>query len=214
MATAARAEREALSDLFLQLGPDVPTLCEGWDARDLAAHLVVRERRPDGAIGIVAAPLAGYADKVRRGEAERPWSDIVDRVRTGPPRLSPTRLEAVDRAVNTVEYFVHHEDVRRAQEGWQPRTLPVDLVADLTASLSRMARVLTRKAPVGVVLEVTDAPDGPRSIVARRGDRAVTITGPVGEITLFLYGRKDVARVELEGSAGAVEELQRASLGL
>ncbi len=76
MGTAAHAEREALSDLFTELGPEVPTLCEGWNARDLAAHLVVRERRPDGAIGIVAKPFAGYAEKVRRSEAERPW-DVV-----------------------------------------------------------------------------------------------------------------------------------------
>lgn len=214
MGTAAHVEREALSDLFTELGPDVPTLCEGWSARDLAAHLVVRERRPDGAVGIIAKPLAGYADKVRRGEAERPWDEIVQRVRSGPPMLAPTRIDAVDRAVNTIEYFVHHEDVRRAQPGWTRRELTPDLVADLTAALSRMARVLARKVPVGVVLNVTDAPDGPRTIVARKGDESVTISGPIGEITLYVYGRRDVAGVELDGSAAAVEQLRAASFGI
>jgi uncharacterized protein (TIGR03085 family) len=214
MGTAAHVEREALSDLFTELGPDVPTLCEGWTARDLAAHLVVRERRPDGAVGIVAKPLAGYADKVRRGEAERPWDEIVQRVRSGPPMFAPTRIDAVDRAVNTIEYFVHHEDVRRAQPGWTRRELTPDLVADLTAALSRMARVLARKVPVGVVLNVTDAPDGPRTIVARKGDESVTISGPIGEITLYVYGRRDVAGVELDGSAAAVEQLRAASFGI
>lgn len=192
----------------------MPTLCEGWDARDLAAHLVVRERRPDGAIGIVAKPFAGYADKVRRAEAERSWDEIVERVRSGPPLLSPTRIDAVDRAVNTVEYFVHHEDVLRAQAGWTPRELPPDLVADLTSALSRMARMLARKAPVGVVLNVTDAPDGPRTIVAHRGEISVTIAGPVAELTLYIYGRKDVAAVEFDGPAEAVEQVRTTSFGL
>lgn len=214
MGTAAHAEREALSDLFTELGPDVPTLCEGWTSRDLAAHLVMRERRPDGAIGILAKPLAGYAEKVRLAEAEHPWAEIVERIRSGPPLLSPTRLDAVDRAANTVEFFVHHEDVLRAQPGWQPRRLPPDLVADLTAALSRMARVLTRKAPVGVVLNVTDAPDGPRTIVAHRGAESVAISGPIGELTLYVYGRKGVADVEFDGPPAAVERVRTANLGI
>jgi uncharacterized protein (TIGR03083 family) len=45
--TLARAERAALCDLFDEVGPDAPTLCAGWTTRDLAAHLVIRERRAD-----------------------------------------------------------------------------------------------------------------------------------------------------------------------
>ena len=43
----AKSERAALADLFVTLGPDQPTLCEGWDTKDLLVHLLVRERRPD-----------------------------------------------------------------------------------------------------------------------------------------------------------------------
>src|SRR5688572_20837288 len=107
MATPARVEREQLCDLFIAVGPDAPTLCGDWTTRDLAAHLVVRERRPDGAVGIVAKPLARYGEKVRLDEAAKPWPDLIERVRRGPPRWSPTRLGPVDRAVNTVEFFVH-----------------------------------------------------------------------------------------------------------
>lgn len=211
MATAARAEREALSDLFLQLGPDVPTLCEGWDARDLAAHLVVRERRPDGAIGIVAAPLAGYADKVRRSEAERPWSEIVDRVRTGPPRLSPTRLEAVDRAVNTVEYFVHHEDVRRARPGWTPRSLADDDL-DLVWRLGRgLGRLTTRT--LDVPLAVRRADTGAEATL-RRGDSPVVVSGPPGEVVLFLFGRDYATDLTFDGPPEAVAAVRAAELGL
>jgi hypothetical protein len=37
-------ERARLSDLLDELGPDAPTLLALWTTRDLAAHLVLRER--------------------------------------------------------------------------------------------------------------------------------------------------------------------------
>jgi hypothetical protein len=37
-------ERTQLADLFDELGPDAATLLEPWTVRDLAAHLVMRER--------------------------------------------------------------------------------------------------------------------------------------------------------------------------
>ena len=49
----------------------------------------------DGAIGILAKPLAGYGERVRRHEARRPYPEIVERVRTGPPLLSPMRPAAI-----------------------------------------------------------------------------------------------------------------------
>ena len=51
--TAAQRERSALVDTLRAVGPDAPTLCDGWKTRDLAAHLVVRERRLDATPGIM-----------------------------------------------------------------------------------------------------------------------------------------------------------------
>jgi hypothetical protein len=91
----AQGERRALADLFLELGPDAPTLCEGWRTADLAAHLVVRERRPDAALGIVLGPLAGHTERVQRAVRDgRPWPDLVALFRDGPPW--PFRLGPVD----------------------------------------------------------------------------------------------------------------------
>ena len=59
LVTFAKSERADLCDLFDQVGPDAPTLCRGWDAHDLAAHLWIRENDPLGASGIVAKPLVG-----------------------------------------------------------------------------------------------------------------------------------------------------------
>src|ERR1019366_2363964 len=86
--TIAQRERGTICDLFVELGPDAPTLCEGWTTADLAAHLVARERRPDSGPGLVWPPLAGYTDAVRRSVRDRTvWTDLVDRVRSGPPWL-------------------------------------------------------------------------------------------------------------------------------
>lgn len=207
MAHHAQAERHALADLFSVLGPDAPTLCAGWDTADLAAHLVIRERRPDAALGVVVAPLASYTSRLQRQtRASRSWEQLVDLIRGGPPAL----LRPIDDAVNTVEYFVHHEDVRRAQPSWQPRPLDPDLERALWGRLRLMGRLLARQAPTGVDLVV---PGQGRARV-KRGTPAVTVTGPAGEVLLFAFGRKEVARVTFDGDELSIERLRHASMGL
>ena len=207
--TPARAERHALCDLFLEVGPDVPTLCEGWTARDLAAHLVVRERRPDIAPGLLVPAFAGHSEHVRVAETERPWTEIVERVRRGPPVWNPMRIGAIDELVNTVEFYVHHEDVRRAQDGWVHRDLDADLEDALTGALRRTGGLLTRKAGVGIAAEPTGRPP----IRLHRGDPVVTLRGGVGELVLYVFGRKAVADVALDGPADAVARVGAASFG-
>lgn len=210
MTTPATQERRDLSDLFEEVGPDAPTLCEGWTTRDLAAHLVIRERRPDAIAGAVVKKLAGHTEKVQSATAAMPWDELVDTVRTGPPAWSPTRFGAADRVANTVEFFVHHEDVRRASEPWEPRELPGELVDDLHRATKRMVRLLARSAPSGLVLEPTD---GHAPIIAKKGAPAVTVRGAMGELTLFVYGRQDHARVDLDGEPASVEAIRSTSFG-
>ena len=47
MTHLAELERAALCDTLEAVGPDVPTLCDPWTTAELAAHLVIRDRRPD-----------------------------------------------------------------------------------------------------------------------------------------------------------------------
>jgi uncharacterized protein (TIGR03085 family) len=207
----ARRERAELCELFLELGPDEPTLCGDWTTRDLAAHLVVRERRPDAAIGIVVSKAAGYTDRVQAGVADTEWADLVETVHSGPPFWSPTRLAKVDELANTVEFFVHLEDVRRAQPTWEPRTLDADLVDALYGVLAKMSKRLVKSSPVGIVLEPDDA-HGP--IVAKQADPSVTVRGPVGELVMFVYGRQTHSRVELFGDDASIESVNAASFGI
>jgi uncharacterized protein (TIGR03085 family) len=207
----ARRERAELCELFLELGPDEPTLCGDWTTRDLAAHLVVRERRPDAAIGIVVPKAAGYTDRVQAGVADTEWTELVETVRSGPPFWSPTRLAKVDELANTVEFFVHLEDVRRAQPTWEPRALDADLVGALHGVLAKMSKRLVKSSPVGIVLEPDDD-HGP--IVAKQADPSVTVRGPVGELVMFVYGRRTHSRVELFGDDASIEAVNAASFGI
>ncbi|MDJ0771083.1 MAG: TIGR03085 family metal-binding protein [Ilumatobacter sp.] len=209
MTTSATLERQRLASLMLELGPDAPTRCDGWTARDLAAHIVLRERRPDAAVGVVFGRFAGRTAAVQAKIADGDWKELVAKLRNGPPIWSPTRIGAIDRAFNTLEFFVHHEDLRRATEQWRPRELDDDLADDLDAALRRGARLLARRARCGVTLE----PDAGRArITARDADPTVIVRGPLGELVLWMFGRD--ADVEFDGPDDAVEALRAARLGV
>ncbi|MFD0164289.1 TIGR03085 family metal-binding protein [Streptomyces decoyicus] len=210
MSTHAKRERLLLADLLESAGPEAPTLCEDWTARELAAHVVVRERRADAAGGILIKPLAARLERVQKEFAGRPYEELIRLIRTGPPRMSPFALKQVDEASNTVEFYVHAEDVRRAQPDWAPRELDPVFADALWSRIEKMARVLGRKAPVGLVLR---RPDG-RTAVAHRGTPVVTVVGEPGELTMFAFGRQEAARVELDGDKDAIERLMAAKLGL
>lgn len=207
---AARAERTQLADLFLDVGPDAPTLCGDWTTRDLAAHLVVRESRPDAAVGIVISPLAGYTESVQAAVASKPWPELVEAVRSGPPLYSPFRLPGVDGLANLFEFVIHHEDVRRAEPGWQPRQLPAGEQDLLWSRLEKAGRMLARSSPVGVGLRRSDTGE---SKTVKAGDPAVTLVGEPLEMLMRLYGRNEV-RLDVEGPAEAVDAFEKASFGI
>ncbi|MER5884448.1 TIGR03085 family metal-binding protein [Streptomyces sp. NPDC001941] len=210
MSTHAKRERLLLADLLEAAGPDAPTLCEGWLTRDLAAHTVVRERRPDAAAGALVNALSGRLERVQAEFAAKPYEELVQLVRTGPPRMSPFTIKQVDEGANTVEFYVHSEDVRRAQPGWTPRELDPVFQDALWTRLEKIARVAGRKSPVGLVLR---RPDG-QTAVARRGTPVVTVTGEPGELLLFVFGRQGSADVRVEGDKDAAARLQDAKLGI
>ncbi len=212
--TLAADERRELCNLMDRLGPDAPTLCAGWTTRDLAAHLVVREGRPVAAAGILLPPLAPLTARVQRSTAERPWPQLVAMVRNGPPWWSLLRLGPLGEKVNGIEFFVHHEDVRRVGRGWEQRPADTDRAEALWTVLSQLARLCYRRSPVGVVLRRSDSrPDGGTELVVRRGRRRVTVVGPSEELTLHAYGRAQ-AMVDIDGDPMDVQQLQDSQRGL
>jgi uncharacterized protein (TIGR03085 family) len=205
----SREERLALCALLDETGPDAPTLCEGWTTGDLAAHLVLRERRPDAAAGILGGPLAGYTARVQRRIKEHtPFPDLVQMIRSGPPLLSFQAIPGVDEWTNAVEFFVHHEDVRRAVPGWEPRQISSGESGLLWHRL-RSARFFLGRAPVGVELARDDMEPGSRSyrITAKNATPVVTVIGSPAELTMWVMGRTAAARVRFDGTEAAVSKL-------
>jgi uncharacterized protein (TIGR03085 family) len=206
--TAAQRERAALVETMRAVGPDAPTLCGDWTTRDLAAHLVVRERRLDAAPGIAIPALAGYTDKVQQRTAKNTeWSELLDKVASGPPLFSPFKL--LDPVANMGEMFIHHEDVRRAQTDWQPRPLDDQTVSALTRPLPVMARLTLGKVPGRLTLRT---PQGKVLATVGKGP-AVTITGEPQELLLFVSGR-DAVEVQFDGDAEVVEAARKTRRGL
>ncbi len=212
MTRHAQSERLQLCDELDRLGPDAPTLCEGWDTRDLAAHLVIREGRPDLAVGTVVPFLSGRLEREQHRMAQGDYAALVERVRRGAPAWNPMSRPKVDELTNLVEFFVHLEDVRRAQPDWEPRELPAALQGKLWSALKRSARLTFRKSATGIVL----IGEGQGRYAAKLPDHhgTVVLRGAPAELVLYAYGRPAVARVELEGDADDIAALQQADLGI
>jgi uncharacterized protein (TIGR03085 family) len=205
--TAARRERAALVATMREIGPDAPTLCAGWTTKDLAAHLVVRERRLDAAPGIMISGLAGYTDRVQRNTAaSTEWARLLDQIASGPPLWSPLRV--IDPIANMDEMFIHHEDVRRAQNNWQPRTLDTQTVDALRRALGLMARLTLGKAPARIRLQT---PDGTEIAAFGNGPELVVV-GEIGELTLFVAGRDEAQLVFSD--AQVIDAVRAARRGL
>jgi len=206
MTRFASSERQGLCDTFERVGPDAPTLCSPWLTRDLAAHLVVRERRPDVSAGILVPALAGRLEKVQNGYAAWEWPRLIKEVRSGPPFWSPASLGPVNEAMNTAEFFVHHEDVLRAAPEWDARELSDDLQSALWGIVSRAARLQLARSKVGIVLVAPAY--GRRQVRSATDLGTVEITGTPGELLLYSFGRRDHAQVDITGNKEALTATQ------
>ncbi len=209
MTRLAQTERAALCDLALQVGEDQPTLCDGWDVKDLVVHLLVREGSP-AALGIMVPAMEKYLDRTSRRIGQRDFTVLVEKLRKGPPLLSPYAVPKLDQMLNALEYFVHHEDIRRAQPDWTPRDLGDDVERTLWSMSKTAGKGLTRKIPAGVTAE--NATTGSR-VTLSTGSPEVTIRGLPGEILLYLFGRKAQAQVELLGDDDAIAAVSDTALG-
>ncbi|MET0524322.1 MAG: TIGR03085 family metal-binding protein [Nocardioides sp.] len=204
----ARRERHELCDLALTVGEDAPTLCGDWTVKDLVAHLLVRENRPWAAAGIVVPPLSGWTERSMERMARKDFGVLVEKLRD--PGLTMYRLPPAEVALNTLEYFVHHEDIRRAKSGWKPRDLDPDDV-DLIWKLGRgSGRLMARR--VGGPFRIRRTDTGAEATLSS-GDDPVTVSGPPGEVVLFLFGRDQIRDIDIEGPPESVARLREADLG-
>lgn len=193
-------ERQHLETTLREADPLAPTLCEGWEVRHLVAHLYLRRHQPWHAMkqgeGSVLAELAEQSKD--RGA----YQALVERFAAPVPPVSPMALGdgPLGPLMNTVEYVVHHEDVRRGAGQVEARTLPAEQNDALFDSVAQFARLTMRGLDVGVVLAV---PGGRRRVV-KRAEESVAVLGSPVELALVTAGRRRAAEVELLGSDDAV----------
>jgi uncharacterized protein (TIGR03085 family) len=204
----ARRERHALCDLALVLGEDAPTLSGDWTAKELVTHLLLREHSPIGAPGLVIPPLSRLTDLEMARIGKQDFTVLVERVRGR--GFTPFALPPVDKAVNTLEYFVHHEDLRRARPDWTPRDLDRADESALWSAIRLFGRGLVRPAGVPVRIRRTDT--GAEATLRRGTDPAV-LSGMPSEIVMFLYGRDQHRGLEFHGPDKHIERLRAAGLG-
>jgi uncharacterized protein (TIGR03085 family) len=211
MEPLSRTERAALCNTALEVGEQAPTLCGEWTVKDLVIHLLVRERDPIAAPGTFVPVLDKLTERAARKLAEQDFTALVERVRGGPPIWSVFKPPPIDRATNGLEFFVHHEDIRRASPGWAPRELTDREQRAIWKLVGYAGRGLVRPAGVPVQLRWRgSAKDGPdRTHTLRRGEAPVVVTGQPSELAMFLYSRPQHHGVSLDGPPEAVEALER-----
>lgn len=211
--TLAQRERSALVETMRAAGPEAPTLCAGWTTRDLAAHLVVREARPDAAAGIVLPALASRMEELRLREAERPWDELLEKIAAGAPWYSPLRY--ADRLANAAEYLVHHEDVRRAGGEWTTREFDVEDLDRIWALGTTVARTFLRRVSARVDLRtppgITLTKSGAVSTGAALAPMVSVTAAPV-ELILWAFGR-DAVDVDISGAQGGVDAVRAVPRG-
>ena len=197
----SKSERQGLVETLKALGPDAPTLCEGWMTKHLLAHLIMRETEPVNASGIL---LKGRQKQTqnRLEELSTHFESNLSKLKSGPPLWNPMRY--LDKWVNALEMLIHHEDVLRAQPNWQRRKFTDSETKELDFLLKIAPRFLVRGAKVVPTLVVGDLPTTGRIIL--RGDQV--------DLLLFLAGRQSASTVSIEGDESDVADFMKSSFGI
>jgi len=210
MTTLAQAERAAICDLAAVLGPDEPTLCGGWDTRHLMAHLVLREGHPSS-LSLAVPGGAKLSDWFTQRWADKDYETLVATFRKGAPVYSPMAIAKVDALLNGLEFFVHHEDIRRAQPDWQPRDLSLKTQNAIWRAVRTGAKLMLRSLDFGVLAARSDTG---ATAALKLGEPNIVIQGLPSEIAMFVYGRQAHARVTLDGDPDLIAKAKGGELGV
>jgi len=205
------ASRAALVAALYAAGPNEPTLVEHWQTQHLAAAVYLREN-PHHVTSRGSADSQATLNSVieqlgNESSSRKAFYNLVRRIADGPEEppaparkswLSRLRSAVTPRRQETesllLHFFVHTEDIRRAQTRWAPRKLTDDYADALFEQLREHARKYYANAKTGYVLIRTNG----ERIVAKRGTAQTFVTGPAGELVLHALGRPDHALVLID----------------
>ena len=169
-----------------------PTLCSGWTAFDLAAHVWILNHGPLAWAGMLLPPFSWLTDReIRRTKERFSYAGLVEEIRTGPASFACMPTDPREEHRHSLgEYFIHTEDVRR------PNRLPKQEISpDLAEALWRRLRTASRQLHPFASWEFR-TPQGGHGRIGR-GPVTKQITGEPGELLMWVYGRTEAARVEI-----------------
>lgn len=218
MIRLADSERNAFCDLAASLGPDAPTLCTGWTCHDLGAHLWAREARPVAAIGLVTPHLRSiHQQAIDQAKQRFSFDELIQRLRRRRDVALPFRSPLADEKLNTLEFFVHHEDLRRGAQDLGPRVVSPALDAALWARVPTAAAIAARKLrrakPGVVVRRMVNGFATEEAWVLTTGSDPAVMTAEAGEAILWLFGRGEHAVTQWDGPSASVRTITTLRLG-
>lgn len=186
-------QRDRLCDALSAVPADAPTLCEGWDAHDLAVHIWVIKHEPLAWPGMVVRPLAptsaALSDRIKR---RWDYHDLIRRIRCDKAGIACMPFDRREDYRHSLgEYFVHTQDVARPNGVEQPVPDP-QLQDALWLRVQLAAHQLHRRRIPGLVLQ---RPSGERAQVTEGPIRRV-VSGEPSELMCWVYSRRG-ADVEL-----------------
>lgn len=209
MTSLAKRERFAIAQTLRNLGPNAPTLCDGWTSFDLLVHLVSRENRPDAALGILIPAFSQYSKKIADEMKQRGFETLVQEFENGPKQFSPFAIPGIDTLANSFEFLVHHEDLLRAQQNYVARVFGDIDKKMLWKRFTQSGRIFLRKAKVGIIAKSDQG-----IFTIKSGNSCVTMEGDVVDLILYSFGRKSVAKIKFEGDEESIRILKDTKFGL
>lgn len=196
MTRKLRDERYAVfCETLAAVPPDAPTLCEGWTAHDLAAHVWIIKRVPSAWPGMTLPLLAGVT-VARLTQVKERWSypELIDRLRQHGPAIAAMPGDAFEGHRHALgEYVVHTEDILRANDLPAPPDTPA-LRNALWRRAALAAWALHGRGPEGLLLQ---RPRGGDVIVVRSRPGGISVIGEPIEVLLWVHGRESAADVEI-----------------
>ncbi|WP_084677336.1 maleylpyruvate isomerase family mycothiol-dependent enzyme [Yaniella halotolerans] len=205
------ASRAAFVAALYAAGPNEPTLVDQWQTQHLAASVYLRENPhqvTSRASGTSSATMNTAIEKLAEESSSRKaFYNLVRKIGDGAESQSAGQRPSLFKRIRNsmkqrrhetesllLEFFVHTEDIRRAQSRWAPRKLSDTYASALFEQLREQARKYYGNAKTGYVLVRTNG----ERIVAKRGTTLTYVTGPAGELVLHALGRPDHALVLID----------------
>lgn len=181
-------------DALAAVAPTAPTLCEGWDAHDLAVHVWVLKHDPLSWPGIAVTAFARLTQQ-RAEHFKQRWSYeiLIGKLRQETGAMASLPFDGRQGHRHALgEFYIHTEDVRRANN--YPRSTQTSETEDALWLRTREAG--KELWPRGRAAVLVEAP-GRESFTIGRGPAAARVVGLPSEALLWIYGREGVADIEV-----------------